>query len=255
MTIRGFKNLVRNKIWRFLKAQWTLRSGVVVRIENDSDWFVFNEIFASKEYDSAFQLFLPCSSVRPLILDLGANVGYFALRIADELLLSGCQDFEIISVEASPVNFRGLAYRLGQPALKNKVKAILGLAGEKTGTAKIFHSGQHFGHSALGNMADTKAPVVSYIDIDALTAGREKIDFLKCDIEGSEEVFLKSYGGLLQKVDNAVFEFHAGECNVDNCHKLLEEAGLLSRGVIKQDPVYRTTVEIFSRNGGRREIK
>jgi hypothetical protein len=56
-------------------------------------------------------------------------------------------------------------------------------------------------------------------------------------------------------VDNAVFEFHAGECNVDNCHKLLEEAGLLSRGIIKQDPVYRTSVEIFSRIGGGREIK
>ncbi len=247
MTTRRFKDLVRNKIWRFLKPQWTLRSGIVVRIENDSDWFVFNEIFASKEYDPAFQLFVPCSSRSPLVLDLGANVGYFAIRISDELLVSGCQDFETISVEASPVNFRALTHRLGQRALKNKVKAILGLAGEKTGTAKILHSGQHYGHSALGNMADAKAPIVSYIDIDALTAGWEKIDFLKCDIEGSEEVFLNTYGSLLQKVDNAVFEFHAGECNVDNCHKLLEEAGLLSRGIIKHDPVYRTSVEIFSR--------
>ena len=66
MLIRRFKDYLRNKTWVFLKAKWKLRSGIQVEVENDSDWFVYNEIFANKEYDKAFEEFIPTASATPL---------------------------------------------------------------------------------------------------------------------------------------------------------------------------------------------
>jgi len=248
MFIRQLKNYFRDKTWVFLKAKWALRSGLVIKIENDSDWFVFNEIFTNKEYDKAFQLFLPSVSQQPLILDLGANVGYFTLRVADELMLAGFDDYEIVSLEASPSNYKSLQERLDQPLLKTKAKSFLGLAGHKTGTSKVIHSDQHYGHSAEAAGTGNKVTEVSYVNIEALlTSPVKAIDLLKCDIEGSEEIFIAAYGDLLKRVNNAVFEFHAGECNIDNCRNMLQQAGLFSKAVIKEEPVYKTSVEIFSR--------
>lgn len=248
MFIRGIKNSIRDRTWVFLKAKWTLRSGIVIRVENDSDWFVFNEIFTNKEYDPAFGLFLPFASSHPLILDLGANVGYFTLRVADELMLAGFNNYEIISLEASPSNFRVLQQRLDQPVLKNKVKSFLGLAGYKAGVDKVAHSKQHYGHSSISGSTGAKTAKVSYVNIEELVPDKTKrIDLLKCDIEGSEEIFVTAYTDLLRRVDNAVFEFHAGECDVENCRRLLQHSGLFSKGIIKEDSAYKTSVEIFGR--------
>ena len=249
MYIRKFKNKLRNHIWTFLKAKWKLRSELEIIIENDSDWFVFNEIFANKEYDKALSHLMKDMPQRPLVLDLGANVGYFTLKIADELIQAGVTDFEIIALEASPFNYKTLARRFDQKLLKGKAKAVLGLAGYKTGSHTILHSQQHYGHSAVLDRHSANEIAIDYIDIEKLlnnTSG--KIDFLKCDIEGSEEIFIREYLPLLQKVEHAVFEFHAGECDVVKCHKLLEGTGLRSRGIIKEDANFKTSVEIFSRH-------
>ena len=68
--MRKFKNWLRNKIWVFLKARWKLSSGLNIVVENDSDWFVYNEIFANKEYDAALSHLLNGRLKNPLIIDL-----------------------------------------------------------------------------------------------------------------------------------------------------------------------------------------
>jgi len=246
--IRAIKSSIRNKTWKFLKAKWKLASGVEIIIENDSDWFVFNEIFSSKEYDKAIELLWRYRTPDdPLILDLGANVGYFSLKIADELLLHGYPRFHIIAVEGSPVNFPVCHKRLNQPKLAGMLHSYLGLAGHKTGTNKVIHSEQHYGHSAAAAGAG-KSLTVPYIDIEALLPDKSRrIQLLKCDIEGSEEIFIEAYRYLLQRVDHAVFEFHAGECNVEHCKQMLEETGLIWKEKLKEDPPFKTTVEVFSR--------
>jgi FkbM family methyltransferase len=248
MFIRKFKNYIRDKVWVFLKTKWVLKSGIFIKVENDSDWYVFNEIFTNKEYDSAIKLFLPSASLNPLILDLGANVGYFTLRVADELALAGFSNYTIIALEGTPSNYKVLQQRLEQPLLKNKAKGFLGLAGHKTGTSKVIHSPQHYGHSSVAGTAGSKTTDVSYVNIEELIADETKIiDLLKCDIEGSEEIFITAYANLLSRVDTAVFEFHAGECDIQNCRQMLQAAGLFSKGIIKEETYYKTTVEVFSR--------
>ena len=53
---------------------------------------------------------------------------------------------------------------------------------------------------------------------------------------------------MLQRVDNAVFEFHSDECNVENCREMLAAVGLRTKGILKEDTKYKTIVEIFTRN-------
>lgn len=247
MTLRGIKNYFRDKTWVFLKANWKLRSGIGITVSNDSDWFVYNEIFVNKEYDAAIALLLSASPTAPLVLDLGANVGYFTLKVADELKQAGINSFRIIAVEASPENYNVMQKRMSQQILRDQVQTFLGLAGHKTGSHVVVQSQQHYGHSAIPENSGGRKVVVDYLNIDNLINGSDKIDFLKCDIEGSEQIFISEYTSLLRKVENAVFEFHAGDCNIDQCHKMLSDIGLISKGIIKEDPTYRTSVEIFSR--------
>lgn len=242
--IRRVKNFIRNRIWIFLKARWKLRSGLEIIVANDSDWFVYNEIFTNKEYDPAIKLL--AGAPKPLVLDLGANVGYFTLKVADELFTKGIQDFRIVAVEASPSNYSALNSRINQPKLKGRARAFLGLAGHRTGSEIVTHSAQHYGHS-VGHESNGDEAVVNYLDIESLIDNEERVSFLKCDIEGSEEVFIREYSSLLQRTDHAVFEFHAGDCDVAACRRMLVEHGLQHKGVIKEDPPYQTTVEIFSR--------
>jgi len=248
MLIRKIKNYIRNKAWESLKAKWKLRSGIEIAIENDSDWFVFNEIFANKEYDKAFEIFLPFAGESPLILDLGANVGYFTLRVADELEQAGKHNYKILALEAHPDNFKALSARLNQRALAGKAEPFFGLAGHRSGSRELISSGQHYGHSAVAVESVKKKKVLDYVDIDVLVGDpNRRIDLLKCDIEGSEEIFISTYPGLLSRCAFAVFEFHAGECDVTRCRLLLSQAGLISMGIVKEDPRYKTCVEVFRR--------
>ena len=137
---------------------------------------------------------------------------------------------------------------MSQPLLKDKVKVYLGLAGQKSGSEVVRHSQQHYGHSIIPLDSEGKKTVVEYLNIEELIKDTDVISFLKCDIEGSEEIFISEYSSLLQRVDHAVFEFHAGECNVEHCRQMLLEVGLLPKGIIKEDVLYKTTVEVFSRS-------
>lgn len=248
MLIRNIKNLIRNRAWIFLKANWTLRSGITLKITNDSDWFVFNEIFTNKEYDPVFVLFLQSVSDRPLILDLGANVGYFTLKVADELIQASFKQFDIIALEASLINFEVLQNRVAQPLLNGKVKPLVGLAGHKTGFDSIIYSQQHYGNSITGKGKSTNSTKVHYVNIETILKDANRpVDLLKCDIEGSEEIFISTYTELLKRTNTAVFEFHGGECDIENCRRLLLQSGLLSKGIIKEEAVFKTTVEMFSR--------
>ena len=83
------------------------------------------------------------------------------------------------------------------------------------------------------------------LDIEALTAHMPRIDLLKCDIEGSEEVFVTTYAGFFKRVQAAVFELHPTICDVPACRKVLAEAGLTEVTVLRL--AGDQSVELFER--------
>lgn len=103
--IHNAKSKREAQIWRELGLNREL-AGLTVRVASKSDWVVFNEVFVERFYDRAISFVLSQAvedrAIR--ILDLGANVGYFALRFAQMVFESErpSQPFVIQCVEEAP---------------------------------------------------------------------------------------------------------------------------------------------------------
>ncbi len=231
-----------------LNPMWTLRSGLMIRVLNYNDWIIYNDIFVDGEYNDAIENLLrgTANSSRPArVLDLGGNVGFFTMRLVDAFLQQNRPEFEARMVEGSPSTFRELQERLGanEKLLQGRVRAVHGLAGERTGRAQIAESFSH-GENTLFNSTGHRTSV-PFVNLEELVLGWERIDLLKCDIEGAEELFLRNYPDLLRRTDRAVFEFHHEMCDVPQCRTLLAEAGLQAALVVRE--FAKCSVEFFAR--------
>lgn len=244
----SLKRRLRKFIWMRLNPMWTLPSGIVIRVLSYSDWMIYNDIFVDGEYDEPVNRLLETSddtARTARVLDLGANVGFFTLRLADAFLRKRRNDFSVIAVEGSPANHIELSERLDANSqfLSGRVRAINGLAGHRTGEGEI-SEGESCGENTLFNQTArrVKAP---FVDLDELTREWAIVDLLKCDIEGAEELFLRNYPDLLAKTEYAVLEFHHDKCDVVYCRQLLTDAGLKETVIVRE--FGRCSVEFFRR--------
>ena len=91
--------------YRTAQLQCRLGSGLEVSVRCRAEWETFAEIFIAGTYDDAIEAALKrADRSRPLrVMDLGANVGYFALRLID-LAAQRCEpemQLDIVLIEAS----------------------------------------------------------------------------------------------------------------------------------------------------------
>lgn len=221
---------IKKILWKILSLEWTLKSGLNIKVASYAEWIIYNDIFVDGEYNLPIERFLSVASDNPLIiLDLGANVGYFTLKAADFILTKNPNaDFLITLVEGSPSNYRKLKSRLAkQPALANKIRLICGLVGKPDGKAKIREFDFHVKNMVCNN-GKSKGVIVPFVNLNSLYSENQDIDLLKCDIEGLEQIFIENHKELLKKVKFAVFELHSNKCDVEHCIHLLKEAGFLN---------------------------
>lgn len=219
---------LRQAFWKRIHPEWTLRSGVRVRVENDAEWVIYNDLFVDGEYDPAIRMAIDGGKTLN-VLDLGANVGFFILRLTDLLRRAGeDQPFRVTAVEGSGRLCRELESRLRENGLADRVRVVQGLAGRREGMGRLKESVFH-GENAVGE----DGTAVPYADLEALLEPGAPIDLLKCDIEGSEQVFLDQYAALLGRVRVAVLELHHDRCDAERCKALLAAAGLRQGRVLK----------------------
>jgi FkbM family methyltransferase len=233
-------------VWQALDLSWELPSNISVRIDSVAEWVIYNDIFVNGEYDRPIDIILDTPGTNPLILDIGSNVGYFGLRFADKWLRKkGCEcKFDLVGVEGSPKTYSELRKRMNQPPLCEFGKFYLGLVGMRTGKAYIRTSRFHVTDS-ISAIPSRSSFQVSYIDLDSIIAPDRRISLLKCDIEGSEEVFLENYPDLLKRTDLAVIELHSTLCNTERCYDLLNAAGLAHYENVRK--CGSISVEVFRR--------
>lgn len=218
-----------SEIWKKLNLEWKLCSGLTVNVNSHAEWKAYNDIFVDREYDLPITQALESrhNPHRFTFLDLGANVGYFTVRVADIVLQRGGStiDFQGVLVEGSPSVYADLNQRISkEPAFKDKLTLIHGLIGEREGTGKIFESDFHITNSLFTEASSERSSEVPYVDLDALYKNDLEIDLLKSDIQGSELGFLETYHqNLLKKVKCAIFELHHDVCDTERCLKILSE--------------------------------
>ncbi|MGA9545019.1 MAG: FkbM family methyltransferase [Candidatus Sulfotelmatobacter sp.] len=231
---------VRERYWRVksrflyqslysrLNLEHTLNSGLTLKVASKGEWWAYNEIFVDGEYDLPIQAALKASSAKPLVvLDLGANVGYFTFRVFDLIAQQHLGHIlpDITMVEGSPETFAKLEERVrSQQLAAASVRMVNGLVGERTGSALIRESAVHVKASIIDVPAGGGVNV-AFADLNALMTDKPEIDLLKCDVEGAELIFLENYGDLLRKVRYAVFELHHNLCDTQKCLDTLRGLG------------------------------
>ena len=151
-------------------------------------YLVFKEIFVSDFYDmNELVKSLPAN---PLIIDIGANAGYFNI-----MLFSKIANAQVYAYEPIPSNFELFKKNIAlNPELKNKIhlfnKAVTGTttefvelfmeaASDNSVIASVFADFDHQNKHSL------KVPAIS---LEAIIRENklEKIDLIKVDCEGSE---------------------------------------------------------------------
>ena len=221
--------LLYQSLYRVLDLEHTLKSGLTVKVASKGEWWTYNDIFVDGEYDVPIRKALQGRSPgRPfVVLDLGANVGYFAARVLDLIGQQGLEQVspDITMIEGSPKTFRELEKRVrSQQQLTMSVRLVHGLVGQREGSALIRESAVHVKNTIVGVPARNGVRV-DFVELDSLMADKPEIDLLKCDIEGAELVFIENYPGLLSKVRDAVVELHHDQCDTKECVRLMEAMG------------------------------
>jgi FkbM family methyltransferase len=234
---RAKSRLLYQSLYELLDLECTLRSGVTLQLASRGEWWAYNEIFVNGEYDPPIlQVLEKHSSFRPLsVLDLGANVGYFGLRLVDLIRQKHpeCQ-VDLTMVEPSPKVFGELESRMRSQSLPEaSLRMVQGLVGMRTGSAPFHESATHV-KSTIMDEGNRGGRNIKFIDLSVLMERVEEIDLLKCDVEGAELLFLENYENLLSKVRNGVFELHHEMCDTRKCRDILLGSGF-------RETVLRTT--------------
>ena len=250
------KRAFQARVFRAVNLRWHLGSGVHIEVLSPTDWSLYNDIFVEAEYDGAIQDVLRQTAARGTgtVLDLGANVGFFELRLIHLAAKAGLKpgQLRVVAVEPDVENVRELDRRLvACGAWKNDVTLVTGLAGKRTGEANLWKSHNHHSCTVIERRKYQGAQAVAaqYVDLTRVVPATGPFELLKCDIEGSEEEFVVNYGDLLSRVSVAVFEIHHGSSDAQTMRVLLHSAGLVHEEIVAEHET--NSVHIFRREPSR----
>jgi FkbM family methyltransferase len=242
---------IRDRYWRvkskflyqtlygWVGLEHVLPTGLKMEVTNRGEWWAYNEIFVDGHYDVPIQAALASrSSASFVALDLGANVGFFSFRVFDLIRRQGLQNVapEIAMVEGSPQTFQILERRMQSQSLPaGSIRMVQGLVGQRTGSAVMQESALGMKSTIIGVPRDVGVNV-AFVDLNSLMAEKTEIDLVKCDIEGSELLFVENYGDLLRKTKHAVFELHHHLCDTVKCVRVLEGLGFRQKVLQSSEP-------------------
>jgi FkbM family methyltransferase len=197
---RDWPHFVRNRLIRPNGDNKTfrLRNGQVISIGGDQA-FVLNEIYRERVYDVPG---VDLGSCR-MIVDLGANVGVFALYAAANAPRATIHCFEPAATTFAVLQNNINANHLNVVAHQLAISTFCG-------TARLFRAGSAAEWS-LKDAADAASEDVQCIDLNRLfeLINDDKIDFLKMDVEGAELEVLGNAGDEQLRLIGAVsVEWH-----------------------------------------------
>lgn len=136
-----------------------------------------------------------------VVVDVGANVGFFTLKFAQWVGPSGL----VLAIEPDRENFEALTRALAQSGIAARVRACKAVAAERPGALLLerneFHPGDH--KIAVG-AAGIEVPAVS---LDALLDEHpgKRVSLVKIDVQGAEMMVLAGARRMLAEHAPALF--------------------------------------------------
>ena len=236
-----------------MNLRWTMECGLPLQVINYSDWLTYNEVFVNREYGSVVQpVRTACSGTgKNVVLDLGANAGYFSAFLAEQLFTLGFRaELKFIMIEASPILIRELNFRMPKTCGVFEFAIVEGLAGKKQGSAHFEidykENSNHVAGFGIPSANKTVSAVeCAYIDLESLVKPSDRISCIKIDIEGSEFDLIEEYPALLARAQTLVIEFHHQSGNVSDAIGKVRAIGFDEGKVCKKSDL--TTTYLFLR--------
>jgi FkbM family methyltransferase len=138
-----------------------------------------------------------------VILDVGANVGYFTMLFSDLVGKKG----EVHAFEPIHGTFAELSRNIGRfPGYRN-VRLKCAALGDRSNPIRMFLPGSDSGQAALVRHRDGswEAASIASIDVemirlDEYAGDLPRIDFVKCDVEGAELLVLIGGQSILKRL-------------------------------------------------------
>lgn len=218
---RGF---LRDQLFADTSASYRVkRTGHLVELRPREDLQVARELLSKDAYAPPARVRAKLIDSAPLIVDLGANIGLFALSEVSRYGLA-CR---VIAVEPDPENVALLTQNVNQNRLQAQISIEQAAAATDSGTA-TFCSGQNeLSHVARA----TDHHGGGTIEVPAVDAFEllERADLVKIDIEGSEWPILRD--PRLKKIPaiGIALEWHDHSSGSDDprslARRLLRDAG------------------------------
>ena len=175
------------------------------------DLQALEEVLILEEYDFITEVLQ--ESKTPVIFDIGAHIGTFALWC-----FSKNKGAQILSLEADPETFAVLSQN--RKTADKPAWTILNRAGWSSDETLSFrNSGATMSHKVAED-GEIKVQGITLADL-MKQVNTKNIDVLKIDIEGAEEAFLTAQPELLKNVKNLIIEIHPQICSEDNIRTLL----------------------------------
>jgi FkbM family methyltransferase len=194
-----------------------LADGLVIPVRDFMTLYIYKEIFVDRCYDMAFD------RSAPLILDIGANSGLFALRFK-QLYPSA----QIACYEPFPPNFLQLENTIAVNCLDG-VTPLQKAVGAHPGRARLFvHKRNMGGHSFYSAEAHTTDHVdVEVVDIPSILGDlQQQVDLLKLDCEGAEfDILMNLAASDARRIRRIIVETTSSLYDVDQLNAQMSSRG------------------------------
>ncbi len=246
--IHLFQGFLYRRLCRFFPVQMNIINKMNIFLDSKYSILHFAEIFASRAYYPALELFKrPLSSV----LDLGAHEGLFTLLVESHML----QRFPDARVkyalyEANPRLIKKIARNLYFANLNARSHIYQGAVGKRLGSVD-FAICRDLGFSSVFPINPAaKWLRVPYLDIEEkIIIDRFEIpQLIKVDIEGSEADFFKNYADFLSKTCVVVVECHRSVVSPTQWRQIVSASGLELYEVTQETGLTFTEILINKQN-------
>lgn len=148
------------------------------------------------------QLFRNAIQPGMTIVDIGANIGYYAVLAGLRAGPTGT----IVAYEPDPTNLSFLEKNLERNGLTNAV-AVQKAVSNQAGIATFYLTEHNKGTHSLANNRDVRETIeveTDTLDLSLRALGIEKVNVLKIDIEGAEPLAVQGMGETLARNPNII---------------------------------------------------